>query len=1069
MHREISHAGNNLLPESRLSLYLLTSVLALFIGADLWLWLATGADNVSLFGLRFRLALVPALLGGARILYGSIDSLFEGRIGADLAIAVACIAAILAQRPEVAEEVVFVGLVGECLEHLTFERTQRAIRSIVAICPHRCWRVRAGREERVLVADLRAGDHVVVKPGARVPADGVVIDGRSSLDMSVLTGESLPAERGPGDEVLAGSLNQFGAITIEARRIAEHTVVGQVIELTARALKDKAPIERTADRLARWFLPAVLTLAAVTFIGALVGASLWGRDVDGNRLPFYDATRTSAVGQSIPPALAVLVVACPCALILATPAAVLAALGRLGGTGILLKGGSVLERLANINAFAFDKTGTLTEGMLEIGGIAPLECVNIENLLAAAAAAEQGSEHPLARLILNEAASRGLSLEPAEDFRAHPGGGVTAHIPAGDVIVGNRRLLEEYGVLLEPEALALLERLDADGQTALLVALNGRVLGAVGARDKARAEAAAVLGNLRGLGVADLALLTGDCAPPAKRIADALGFLEVHAELLPRQKAEFIAAWQANHKRVAMVGDGVNDAPALAIADVGIAAPGGADVAAEAGDVVLLSTDGLNNLPFLVRLSRETVRVIRQNIVVFAFGVNAAGVVLTAWLWPLLAPTGWWYEQSPLAAVIYHQIGSLAVLLNAMRLLTFERPAWSGWRDRMAGVSFRLEKWLDVEAGLHWLLHRWRLAFGVVGLLTAGLYFVSGIAVIGPDEQAVVRRLGRALPEDLDPGFHLGWPWPVDNVTRFQPDRMVTVEVGFRSMQPSAPGPIARAWSSAHGDDGLRRVPEEAVMMTGDGNLVDLQATVHYTIANPRLYLFAVNDAAAAVRAAAEAVLRELVAGRAFADLLTTDREAFAVAALDRLRQRCEENRLGVRLEDLSVGDLHPPQEVVQAYHQVTEAMEKRDERVNQAVSEALSIERKQQAEGLQKVRRAEADALDKVRRAEAAREVVAARVRARKELAWDQEWDLLSTAAAESLSDAPAGEVKRHYWERRADAVARQAVLTDFRLYWEALSAALTDREKVIIDADNAPGRRHLWLTPFPLPAAEP
>ena len=186
MHREISHAGNNLQPESRLFLYLLTAVLALLIGADLWLWLSTGGEQIDLFGWRFRLALVPALLGGARILYGSLDSLFEGRIGADLAIAVACGAAILARRPEVAEEVVFVGLLGECLEHLTFERTQRAVRSIVAICPRRCWRLRDGREERILVADLRAGDHVVVKPGARVPADGVVVEGRSSLDVGAL-------------------------------------------------------------------------------------------------------------------------------------------------------------------------------------------------------------------------------------------------------------------------------------------------------------------------------------------------------------------------------------------------------------------------------------------------------------------------------------------------------------------------------------------------------------------------------------------------------------------------------------------------------------------------------------------------------------------------------------------------------------------------------------------------------------------------------------------------------------------------------------------------------------------
>ena len=275
-----------------------------------------------------------------------------------------------------------------------------------------------------------------------------------------------------------------------------------------------------------------------------------------------------------------------------------------------------------------------------------------------------------------------------------------------------------------------------------------------------------MLGELRGLGVADLALLTGDRAAPAKRLADALGFLEVHSALLPHQKAEFIAAWQAENKRVAMVGDGVNDAPALAKADIGVAVGGGADVAAEAGDVVLLSADGLIHLPLLVRLSRETVRVIRQNILIFAFGVNAVGIVLTAWLWPLLAPTAWWYEQSPLAAVIYHQIGSLAVLLNAMRLLTFEHPRGPAGAERMVGVSGRLEKWLDVEAGLHWLLHHGRPIGIAVCLLTAAFYGLSGLTIIRPDERAVVRRFGRALPNDLEPGLHLCWPWPVDVATR---------------------------------------------------------------------------------------------------------------------------------------------------------------------------------------------------------------------------------------------------------------------------------------------------------------
>src|SRR5437016_8579205 len=306
-------------------------------------------------------------------------------------------------------------------------RTQRALRCLVEIQPRRCWRLRDGQEERVLVKDLQVGDRVVVKPGARVPADGVVVDGRSAVDVSALTGEGLPVDKGPGDEVLAASLNQFGALTVEARRVAEHTVVGRVIELTARALKDKAPLERTADRMARYFLPVVLGLAALTLIvGYLHFGGGWFRG--GARMSFSDAFEKSLI-----PAVTVLVVAFPCALILATPAAIIAALGRLAGTGVLLKSGSALERLAAITALAFDKTGTLTEGRLELGDLAGLNGISEEELLRAAATAEQKSEHVIARAIVQAAAQRGLIPESVEEFLAHPGAGVVARTPHGKV------------------------------------------------------------------------------------------------------------------------------------------------------------------------------------------------------------------------------------------------------------------------------------------------------------------------------------------------------------------------------------------------------------------------------------------------------------------------------------------------------------------------------------------------------------------------------------------------------------------------------------------------------------
>src|SRR5262245_11810942 len=417
MHREISHADDPFRTESPLGLYLLTAIVGALLAADLWPLLADWlrAQGVEVYSwprviYGFRYSLIAAVIGGARVLYGSLEALFEGRIGADLALAVACLAAILIREPLVAAEVVFIGLAGECLEAFTFARTQNALGKLAELFPRRCWVLRDGAEVRVFTSDVIVGDKVVVKPGGRIPVDGVVVDGRSAVDTSALTGESLPADKGPGDEVLAGCVVHNGSLTIEAKKVARQTVAGQVIDLTAQALKDKAPLERHADRLARYFLPAVLVLAVVTFAGN-VAYQMSGTPAPESPRP----TLRAAAKVAIYPTLGVLVVACPCALILATPAAVIAALGRLAGTGVLIKGGSALERLAGVTAFAFDKTGTLTEGKLELGDVVPLGGATAEDVLASAATAEQGSEHPLARVILAAARDRGLSLAATEN------------------------------------------------------------------------------------------------------------------------------------------------------------------------------------------------------------------------------------------------------------------------------------------------------------------------------------------------------------------------------------------------------------------------------------------------------------------------------------------------------------------------------------------------------------------------------------------------------------------------------------------------------------------------------
>ncbi len=761
MHRELTNVDEAFHPPRFASLYLLTGVLLALVLRDLWPdiagWLnslgadlPTGTNTLQVpiwFGKSFsvRYALIAAGIGWIRVVFGSLDSLLAGRPGADLAIAIAALAAIYIGEPLVAAEVILIGLIGECLESYTFARTQNAIRKLAELFPIRCWRLRDGREERVLVADVQVGDVVIVKPGAKVPVDGVVRDGRSSVDVSALTGESLPLDRGPGDEVLAGSVNQFGALTVEAKRVREQTVAGRVLDLTAKALKDKAPIERQADRLARWFLPVVLGLAAITFVANVMWYVQPLRP-EATRLTLGAAARVAAY-----PALAVLVVACPCALILATPAAVVAALGRLAGTGVLLKSGAALERLAGVTAIAFDKTGTLTEGRLELGDVLPLDpSLSHDELLRLAATAEQSSEHPLAHLLLHEARSRNLNLDAVEEFAAQPGAGVRTRAAGRLLFVGTRRWLEEQGLTTTAEADALLARLDGDGQTPLLVVDDGRIVGAIGARDRIRPEAYGVLAELREAGLRDIALLTGDRNAVAQRVGAELGIEEVRAELLPHQKAEFVA-------RGAFVGDGINDAPALARAAVGLAVGGGTEIAAEAGDIVLMR-EPLRPLPLLIRLSRRTVEIIRQNIFVFAFGVNIVGIVLTGWLWPLFARSPGWYEKAPLAGVIYHQLGSLLVLLNSMRLLAFERESMrvpsQRMRSAIAGLDRAIERVSNFDELLHDLSHRWKPITAIIAVLVLGGWALSGMSQVGPDEVAVVRRFGKPLDTDLEAGLH---------------------------------------------------------------------------------------------------------------------------------------------------------------------------------------------------------------------------------------------------------------------------------------------------------------------------
>jgi Cu+-exporting ATPase len=1095
MHRELSTVDEPFQPASPLGLYALTALVGGLLAADLGPLLAgwlkgRGIDSYTwsreLYDYRY--ALIAAVIGGARVLYNSLESLFEGRIGSDLALAIACLAAIVLKEPLVAAEVVFIGLAGECLEAFTFARTQRALGTLAELFPQRCWVLRDGQEVRTYTTDLQVGDTVVVKPGGRIPVDGVVIDGRSAVDASALTGESLPIDKGPGDAVLAGSVVQAGALSVEAKKVARQTVAGQVIELTAAALKDKAPLERHADRLARYFLPAVLGLALLTFVGNVFYQM-------NNPVPGVGKLGLNAAARvAMYPTLAVLVVACPCALILATPAAVVAALGRLAGTGVLIKGGSALERLAGVTAFAFDKTGTLTEGRLELGEAVGLNSVSTDDLLRTAATAEQRSEHPLARLIVREASARSLELAAVDSFQAHPGAGVTATAGGSTIVVGTRRLMEEQGIAVSPDAVAVLDQLDASGQTSLLVAKGGVILGVIGARDRVRPEAAEVLAELRAIGIHPVALLTGDRTAVAKAVAEQVPVTEVHAELLPADKASIVGSGQwavgssaeqpasslpTAHRSLptAFVGDGINDAPALARAAVGIAVGSGTDVAAEAGDIVLMG-EPLRPLPLLVRLSRETVRIIRQNILVFAFGVNLVGVILTGWLWPLFAPSADWYEKAPLAGVLYHQIGSLAVLLNSMRLLAFERTAASPTLGRFRAAGKAVDRWLNTTSFDELLHvaehHRKRIALAVA-LFGASAWFASGFARVEVDEIGIVQRFGK-VEADLAPGLHLRWPWPVETVTRVRPGEIRTVEVGFRPAaddRPAAAGRLRRpgspfpggdaglTWSSPHAKD-IDTLSDESEMITGDGDLVEILATVRYRVGDPRKYLFGVQNPDAVIRSATESVLRELVAAARFLELLTVRRAALEREALDRLNRRLAEvapDGLGVTLDGLTLHDLHPPSVVVSSYHAVAKAIQERDRVINEAEADALRTRRRAEEEADRVTRRAAAEAHAKLETAKADRDAFLAWHRARTELTPEE----TAAHAAERAERVKAGQnpesVDRDLAARRKQILDDRRAVLETRLTFQAAVEVLRQRDKVLIDAADVPGKRQLFL----------
>ena len=534
-----------------------------------------------------------------------------------------------------AATVIWLFAVSQWLEVRTMERARRAIRGVMTLAPTVA-RVRHGDHEHDTAVDLvLPGAIIIVAPGQKVPLDGVVVAGMSDVNQAPITGESLPVARGVGDEVFAGTINGQGALDVRVTRAVRDTTLARIVHLVEAAQAERAPAQQFIDRFARWYTPAVVAAALAVFLVPVVlggSAAEWA----------YRA-------------LVLLVVACPCALVISTPVSIVAALATAAKRGVLIKGGAHLERLAGVKVVAFDKTGTLTAGEPHVVSVVGMGEANDTEALTAAAAIEQRSAHPIAAAIVEAARTRGLAVDSAADVRDLPGRGAAGRWRGHGVLVGNPALMTEHGIATDTAAIA--GEFGARGATAVFVAIDGVIRLAIGVADRPRAVAADVVKLLRGHGISHVALLTGDTAASAAALAEATGVTDVRAGLLPADKLAAVKALRAAYGPVAMVGDGVNDAPALAAADVGVAMGAvGSAAALEAADVALMS-DELQKLPYAIRLSRATLANVRVNIAI-SLGLKVAVLVLAV------------FGMSTLwMAVVADSGASVLVVANAMRLL----------------------------------------------------------------------------------------------------------------------------------------------------------------------------------------------------------------------------------------------------------------------------------------------------------------------------------------------------------------------------------------------------------------
>ena len=544
---------------------------------------------------------------------------------------------------EAASIIVSLTLLGQVMELKARSSTSAAIKSLLGLAPKTARRLRDdGSDEDIPLTHVHVGDRLRVRPGEKVPVDGVVLEGRSSVDESMLTGEPIPLEKTPGANVVGATINGTGALVIRADRVGSNTVLAQIVQLVAQAQRSRAPMQRMADRVSFWFVLAVLAVAVATFVA-------WG-------LFGPEPAWTFAVVNAV----AVLIIACPCALGLATPMSIMVATGRAAQAGVLFRDAEAIERLRTIDTLIVDKTGTLTQGKPAFREVVASEGLPADEVVRLAASLDQGSEHPLAEAIVTEARRRNLALESATDFESVTGVGVRGRVGASHLALGNTVLMNDVGA----DVAALVEaaeRLRRDGASAMFLARDGRAVGLIAVADPIKDSSAEAIAALRADGVR-IVMATGDGATTANAVARVLGIEEVHGEVRPQDKAELVTRLKAEGRRVAMAGDGINDAPALAAADVGIAMGTGTDVAMSSAQVTLVKGD-LRGILRARQISRATVANMKQNLG-FAFAYNALGVPIAAGaLYPLFG-----LVLSPMIAALAMSLSSVSVVGNALRL-----------------------------------------------------------------------------------------------------------------------------------------------------------------------------------------------------------------------------------------------------------------------------------------------------------------------------------------------------------------------------------------------------------------